>query len=78
VTAAFIAVMQREVASIRGGASEPEDDLDQEDRDYLVERWERKIHWCNDGEMRWAHFRAVFASQETVEHVRNSIASSQE
>jgi hypothetical protein len=59
MTATFIAVMQREVAGIRGGAGDPEDDLDQEDRDYLAERWERKIRWCNDGDMKWAHLRAL-------------------
>lgn len=59
MTAAFIAVMQREVARIREGSSETEDDLDQEDRDYLAERWERKIRWCSNGEMKWAHLRAL-------------------
>jgi len=59
MTATFIAVLQREMADIRVRASEPEDDLDQEDRDYLIERWGRKIQWCNDGEMRWVHFHAL-------------------
>jgi phosphoethanolamine N-methyltransferase len=59
MTDTFIAVLQREVAGIRQGAGEPGDDLDQEDRDYLAERWERKIRWCSDGDMRWAHFRAL-------------------
>jgi len=57
-TAAFTAILEREMAGIRGGAGDPENDLDPEDRDYLVARWERKIRWCQRGEMRWAHFRA--------------------
>ncbi|MDQ1257625.1 MAG: phosphoethanolamine N-methyltransferase, partial [Candidatus Hydrogenedentes bacterium] len=59
MTPAFIALMQRELASIRSSAGEPEDDLDQADRDYLAARWERKIQWCADGEMKWAHLRAL-------------------
>ncbi len=58
MTATFIAVLQREVADIRECANEPENGLDQEDRDYLIERWERKIRWCDAGEMRWLHFHA--------------------
>ena len=59
MTATFIAVMQREVAGIRGGAGTPGDDLDPEDRDYLAARWERKIRWCSDGDMKWGHFHAL-------------------
>jgi len=55
MTAAFIAILQREIASVRSGAVESDDGLDQEDRDYLIERWERKIRWCKAGEMRWIH-----------------------
>jgi len=57
-TDAFIDVLERETAAIRAGADDPEDDLGDEDRDYLIQRWERKIRWCNNSEMRWAHLRA--------------------
>ena len=58
MTDTFIAVLQREVADIRKGAGQPEDGLDQEDREYLAARWERKIRWCTDGDMKWGHLRA--------------------
>ena len=57
-TSAFVAVMQREIAGIQGRSQGPDDDLDAEDRDYLVERWTKKIDWCNAGHMKWGHFRA--------------------
>lgn len=58
MTTTFIAILQREIASVRSGAVESDDGLDQEDRDYLIERWERKIRWCKAGEMRWIHVNA--------------------
>lgn len=57
-TAAFIAVLEREMADVRRVTGNPEEDLDAEDRDYLLERWERKVRWCQNGEMRWVHLRA--------------------
>lgn len=58
MTAEFIAILQREIAGIQQGAVEAGCDLSQEDRDYLIERWERKIRWCTNGEMKWVHVRA--------------------
>ncbi len=58
-TATFIDILQRETDSIRASAEDPECDLDQEDRDYLLERWERKVKYCNDGDMRWVHLHAL-------------------
>jgi len=59
MTASFVAILQREVASIRGAAGS--EGLPQEDCDYLAKRWERKIDWCTRGEMKWVHLRAAVA-----------------
>jgi len=59
MTALFVDILQRETADIQKSTGNPEDDLDQEDRDYLLERWNRKIRWCNNNEMKWAHLRAT-------------------
>jgi len=58
-TALFIAVLEREMDDIRRETGNPEDDLDPEDRAYLLERWERKVRWCRDAEMKWVHLRGL-------------------
>lgn len=59
MTAMFVSILEKEVAGIRECSGRSEDDLDAADRDYLIERWERKIRWCKNNEMKWAHFHAV-------------------
>jgi len=59
MTATFVDILRGELAGIRECGGGSEDDLDPADRDYLIERWERKIRWCKNKEMRWAHFHAV-------------------
>ena len=58
-TDTFVAVMQREMEAIRGNLQGPEHDgLENADRDYLLERWEKKTRWCKAGDMKWGHFYA--------------------
>jgi hypothetical protein len=55
-SAHFIAVMQQEIDRVRQMPEDPETGIDPEDRDYLIARWERKIVWCQNGDMAWGHF----------------------
>ncbi len=52
----FIEVMTREIERVKSLPDDPEEGISPEDRDYLVERWQRKIEWCKAGDMAWGHF----------------------
>ena len=56
-TALFVDVLEREMEDIRRDTGDPEVDLDPEDKAYLLDRWERKVRWCRNGEMKWVHLR---------------------
>lgn len=58
-TADFIAIMQREMARVEEVCDGPTPALSDEDRDYLLSRWAKKIAWCSAGHMRWVHLRAT-------------------
>jgi len=58
-TELFISVLKGELARIQNASGQAGADLEPEDRDYLVQRWERKVRWCTAGDMRWVHIRAL-------------------
>lgn len=57
-TPEFIDILQREMDKLAQVCAGPTPALEQEDQDYLNERWRHKIDWCQHGNMRWLHARA--------------------
>jgi hypothetical protein len=55
----FVAILRSEIDKVNGLSDDPETGIDPEDRAYLVDRWQKKIEWCNAGHMRWVHLRAT-------------------
>lgn len=51
----FVEVLRSEVTTAR---AIPEREIEEKDRGYLIDRWERKIVFCSEGDMRWCSIRA--------------------
>lgn len=58
-TEEFVAILRQEIEKVNAMSDDPETGIDPEDRSYLVDRWEKKIVWCNAGHMRWVHLHAT-------------------
>lgn len=58
MTPDFIAILEKEMNQLIECCAVNPPALDAEDRDYLMDRWIRKVAWCRDGHMRWFHARA--------------------
>lgn len=54
----FIAILEREKSNLIACCAPPKPALEDEDRDFLLHRWSRKVGWCTEGHMRWFHARA--------------------
>jgi len=57
-TGLFVSILEQEIARAESLPDDPEEGLDPEDRDYLIQRWKKKIGWCNADDMKWAYFSA--------------------
>lgn len=51
-TTRFVAVLREELAKLENGRVAFLERFTEEDFDYLVDRWQRKIDWCERGDMR--------------------------
>lgn len=54
-TDTFVATLRRECDAAANAPDTGPDALSPEDRDYLVDRWRKKIQYCDGGDMRWVH-----------------------
>lgn len=54
-TEAFVAVLRRERYAAQHATETGPEALSAEDRAYLVDRWTKKIAYCETGDMRWVH-----------------------
>jgi SAM-dependent methyltransferase len=57
-TGAFIEILESELLRLAEVCAGPKPALEEDDRDFLHERWTHKIDWCKAGHMRWLHLRA--------------------
>ena len=58
MTSLFIAQMEREQKELREARADFLRDYDQADYDYLINRWDAKLRFCRDGDLRWGLFIA--------------------
>ncbi len=58
-TPRFLDALQREVEDLRGERAAFLADFGEEDFDYLLERWKRKIAWCEGGDMKTIRLAAT-------------------
>jgi len=57
-TARFIEILQNEAARLVANRAEFLTSFSDADLTYLVERWQMKVRFCRDGDMKWGNFLA--------------------
>ena len=58
LTGYFIEMLRQEMHTVRNVPADGENPLTEEDRDYLLDRWQKKIGYCLEGDMRWCCIQA--------------------
>ncbi len=61
-TARFIEILQNEAARLATNRNEFLTSFSESDLNYLLERWQMKVRFCRDGDMKWGNFLATRGS----------------